>query len=128
MKTLLLQTRADNQGNQNEAVIKYVFLRMNFNLKNCWGQCYDGCSLMKGEKTRVAKQIKSEEPKALLTHFFKHSLNLAVGDAIKDSKVMKNSLGTTFEISKVIQKSLKRDGKLKDIKIAIEREEVSDVF
>ena len=31
-------------------------------------------------------------------------------------------------MTKVIQKLLKRDGKLKDIKIAIEQEEVRDVF
>ena len=89
------------------AVIKDVFLRMNFNLKNCWGQCYDGYSLIKGEKMGVAKQIKSGEPKVLLTHCFTHSLNLAIVNAIKASKVMKNSLETTLEITKLIQKSLK---------------------
>ena len=30
------------------AVIKDVILRNNLNLKNCRGQCYDGCSTMKG--------------------------------------------------------------------------------
>ena len=109
-------------------VIKDVILRMNFNLKNCRGQSYDGCSTMKGEKTRVSKQIKSEEPKPLLTHCFTHSLNLAVGYAIKARKVMKNSLETTFEITKLIKNLPKREGKLKDIKTAIEQEEVSDVF
>ena len=43
-------------------------------------------------KTDEEKEIKSEEPKALLTHWFTYSLNLAVGDAIKACKVMKNSL------------------------------------
>ena len=38
---------------------------------------------MKGEKTGVAEQIKLEEWKALLTHCFTHSLNLAVDDVIK---------------------------------------------
>ena len=41
---------------------------------------------------------------------------------------MKNSLETTFEIMKLIKKSPKQDGKLKDFKNAIEQEEVSDVF
>ena len=31
------------------AVIKDVILQMNFNLKNCRGQCYNGCSAMKEE-------------------------------------------------------------------------------
>ena len=43
-------------------------------------------------KTDGEKEIKSEEPKALLSHWFTYSLNLAVGDAIKACKVMKNSL------------------------------------
>ena len=104
-------------------VIKDVLLRMNISLKRCRGQCYDGCSTMKGEKKGVAKQIKDEEPKALLTHCFTHSLNLAVGDAIKASKIMKNALETTHEITKLIKKSPKRDSKLKDIKTAVETEE-----
>ena len=114
-------------ANINVAVIKDVILCMNFNLKNCQGQCYDGCSTMKGKKSGVAKQIKSEEPKALLAHCFTHSLNLTVGDAIKANKVMKNSLETIFEIMKLIKKSPKRDNKLKDIKIAI-MQEVCGVF
>ena len=73
------------------------------------------------------KQIKLEEPNTLLTHCFTHSLNLAVGKAIKVSKVMKNSLETTFEITKLTKKLPKRDGKVKDIKTAIEQEEVSDI-
>lgn len=41
---------------------------------------------------------------------------------------MKNSLETTFEITKLIKKWPKQDDKLKDIKIAIEQEQVSDVL
>ena len=47
---------------------------------------------MKREKTGVAKQIKREEPKVLLSHCFKNLLNLVDGDAIKASKVIKSSL------------------------------------
>ena len=100
---------------------------MNFNLKNCLADCYNGFSSMKGEKTGLAKQINLEELKALLTHWFTHSLNLAVGDAIKANRVVKNSFKTTFEI-KLIKKSPKRDGKLKDIKTVIEQEKVSDIY
>ena len=50
------------------AVVKDVILRMNLKLKKCRGQCYDGCPTMKGKKASLAKQIKSEETKALLTH------------------------------------------------------------
>ena len=57
-----------------------------------------------GREEWCGQQIKSLEPKALLTYCFTHSLNLAVGDAIKASKVMKNSLETTYEITKLIKK------------------------
>ena len=64
----------------------------------------------------------------MLTHCFTHLLNVAVGDAIKASKVMKNSLETTFEIKEHLKKSPKRDGKLKDFKTTVEQEKVSDLF
>ena len=45
------------------AVIKDVTLRMNSNLKNCRGQCYDSYSTMKmgvaKQKMSLAKQIRS---------------------------------------------------------------------
>ena len=63
--------------------------------------------MMKGEKIGVAKQIKSEEPKVLVTHCFPHSLKLAVGNAINASKLMQNSLETTLKIKKLMKKLLK---------------------
>ena len=55
----------------------------------------------------IAKQIKSEEPKVLVTHCFPHSLKLAVGNAINASKLMQNSLETTLKIKKLMKKLLK---------------------
>ena len=97
-------------------VIKDVLLRMNLAMTRIRGQCYDGCSTMAGEKSGVAKQIKEEESRALFTHCYTHSLNLAVGDAIKNSKLMKDALETTHEITKLIKKSPKRDAKLQSLK------------
>ena len=71
---------------------------------------------MAGEKSGVAKQIKEEESRALFTHCYTHSLNLAVGDAIKNSKLMKDTLETTHKITKLIKKSPKRDAKLQSLK------------
>ena len=76
----------------------------------------------KGRKVWCGKAEKSEELKALLTYCFTDLLNLAVGDAIKASKLMKNSLETMFKMTKLIKK--KRDGTLKDVKAAIKQEEV----
>ncbi|XP_057292603.1 zinc finger MYM-type protein 1-like [Hydractinia symbiolongicarpus] len=98
------------------AVIKDIWLSMNISLNKCRSQWYDGCSTMKGQKSGVAKQIKDIEEKALFTQCYTHSLNVAVGDAIKNSNVMKDALETTFEITKLIKKSPKRDAILDAIK------------
>lgn len=74
------------------AVIKDVILWINFNSRNYRGQCYDGCSTMKGEKIGVTKQIKSKESKALLTHCFTLLLNSAVDNNITVSKWFKTPL------------------------------------
>jgi len=60
---------------------------------------------MSGAKSGVAQQIK-EEPRALYTHCYSHSLNLAASDAIKASKSMSNALDTTYEIVKLRLNSL----------------------
>ena len=64
-------------------MIKDVLLRMNLAMNRKRGQCYDGCSTMAGEKSGAAKQIKEEERRALFTHCYTHSLNLAVGGSIQ---------------------------------------------
>ena len=71
---------------------------------------------------------KDDCGKANESHSFTDSLNLAFGDAIMTTKVMKNSLEITLEITKLIKKSQKRNGKLKDNKNAIHQQEVSEVF
>ena len=61
-----------------------------------------------GLKSEVAKQIQDIEPRAVLTHCYGHSLNLPCGDTIKTSKLLKDALDTTHEITKLIKKSRRR--------------------
>lgn len=82
---------------------------MNLNINRCRGQCYDGASAMAGSRNGVATQILSEEPRALFTHCYGHSLNLAVCDAIKECKIIKDAMDVTHEITKLINFSPKRD-------------------
>ena len=97
-------------------VIKDILSRINISLSKCHSQCYDRCSTTKGQKAGVAKQIKDIKEKALFTHCYTHVLHLAVGDAIKNSEIMKEGLETTHEIFKLIKKSPKRDAKFDAIK------------
>ena len=100
--------------------IEDCLLRMNLSLKNCRGQCYDGASNMSGAKNGVAKQIIDKEARGVYTHCYGHALNLAVGDTVKQSKVMRDALDTTYEMSKLVMFSPKRDSlfeKLKQIRL-----------
>ena len=98
------------------AAIHDVLLRMGLKLSKCRGQCYDGASNMAGSKTGVAARLQAEEPRALLTHCYGHVLNLAVGDAIKQSKICRDALDIAFEISRLIHFSPKRNAAFDRIK------------
>ncbi len=63
---------------------------------------------MSGKNAGVVAKVLKEEPKALYTRCYGHSPSLACGDAIKHSKIMKDSLDTTHEITKLIKKSPRR--------------------
>lgn len=72
---------------------------------------------MRVARNGVAKQLSDKESRAAYTHCYGHALNLAATDSIKNSKIMKDALDVTYEVSKFIKFSPKRDvtfEKLKD--------------
>ena len=98
-------------------IVKDILLRLNLSIENCRGQCYDGAANMRGCRTGVAKQIADMEPCAIFLHCYGHALNLACQDTIRNIKVMRDALDTTFELSKLLKYSSKRKSsylKLKD--------------
>ena len=90
-------------------VIKDTMLRLNLPTSKLRGQCYDGCSTMSGIRSGLAKRVQDEESRAVYTHCYSHSLNLAASDSIRKLKFMKSSLETTHEITKLIKLSPRRD-------------------
>ena len=78
-------------------IIEDTLLHLNLKLEMCHGQCYDGASVMSGVKNGIAKRISDKEPRVVFTHCYGHALNLAVGDTVKSSKIMKSSLETVHE-------------------------------
>ena len=98
------------------SVIKDTLTRLNLSFRNIRGQCYDGCSTMTGSKSGVAKRVLDEESRAVFTHCYCHSLNLAANDFVKNSKVMKSSLEVTHEITKLIKLSPRRDNIFRELK------------
>eukprot|EP00731_Ephydatia_muelleri_P008502 Em0004g840a len=74
-----------------------------------WGQCYDGAANMAGHRNGVAAQILAEESRATYTHCYGHALNLAASDMVKKNKILRDTLDTVFEISKLVKFSPKRE-------------------
>lgn len=58
---------------------------------------------MAGAKKGVVKVLCEEEPRALFTHCHGHALNLAIGDCVKQCKVMKSALEIVYKISKLFK-------------------------
>ena len=98
------------------AAITDVLLRLNLAISKVRGQCYDGAATMSGTKSGVATRLYAAEPRAIFTHCYGHSLNLACGDTIKRWKLMQDALDTTHEITKLIKKSPARDAIFKRLK------------
>ena len=63
---------------------------------------------MAGSRSGVSTAILKEESKAVFTHCYGHSLQLAVCDTIKNIPNLNDALATVFEISKLIKFSPKR--------------------
>ena len=64
---------------------------------------------MSGSKSGVAKRIMDNEHKAVYTHCYGHSLDLAISDTVKKCDCINNALSITHEISKLIKKSPQRE-------------------
>ena len=100
------------------AVIKDTLTRLNVPISKLHGQCYDGASNMRGARSGVATQIQDVEPRAVYTHCYGHSINLAVSDAVRETKTMRDALDVTHEITKLIKFSPRREALLRQIKQA----------
>ncbi len=97
-------------------VIHDALTRMNIGFNIIRGQCYNGASSMSGRRSGVATRILQEELRALYTHCYGHSLNLACSNSVKECKVMRDSLDVVQEITKLVKKSPRRDSTLQAIK------------
>lgn len=90
---------ASIDANALVALVKDILIRFNIDMKSCRGQCYDGATSMAGVYAGVVKQILAVEPRALYTHCYGHSLNLACRDTIQEIKVLRKAIDMKFELS-----------------------------
>ena len=113
---------ASIDANTLVSAVKDTLLRIGLQLSACRGQCYAGASNMSGSRNGVATQISKEEKRAVYVHCYGHALNLAIGDALKQTKVCCDALETAFEVSKLIKFSPKRNAVFERIKSEIEED------
>ena len=98
------------------SIVENIFTMYNLEFQNMRGQAYDGASNMKGHKSGVKTQILAKNERALFVHCYAHSLNLAVGDTLKQISCLKDGLCMCNEIINLIKKSPKREAILRVIK------------
>ena len=63
------------------------------------------------------------EKRAPYTHCHTHFLNLAIGDTMKNSNLLKHTTDCTFDLIKLVKKSPKLDAKFKKINHSLADEE-----
>ena len=95
------------------STVQDILLRLNLRIDNRHSQCYDGANSMSGSKFDISTKLLDLETHELYTHCYGHALNLATQDALKGIKVMQN----TYEITKLIKKSPKRDSIFKSTRM-----------
>ena len=98
------------------AAITDMLLRMNLSVSKVRGHCYDGTATMSAVKSGVVGRLCAAESRAVYTHCYGHSLNLAFSDIIKRCKIMQNALDTTHEITKLIMKLPTPEAVFKELK------------
>ena len=60
--------------------------------------------------------MQDNKPKAIYTHCYGHTLNLAACDVVKANKLLSDALDVTYEITKLVKFSTKRESMFKRIK------------
>jgi len=64
---------------------------------------------MKGPRNSAVKQLLDDEPRAVSTHCYGPSLNLAISDTVKGCKIIKDCLDLIFELSIKISEVLSKE-------------------
>ena len=71
----------------NDKIINLITQKLQPDLQDCRGQCYDGAGNMAGKVPRVSSRVLSVNPLALYTHCSSHRLNLCVASSCQIQSV-----------------------------------------
>ena len=89
-------------------LVKNELSRLELNLDNIVGQCFDGAANMSGVKRGLATRMKECSPKSIYVHCYGHLLNLAIQETMSDVEPLRNALGVIQSIYNFIESSPKR--------------------
>ncbi|XP_046571823.1 zinc finger MYM-type protein 1-like [Haliotis rubra] len=108
-------------------VLKDTLIRCDLPLSNCRGQGYDGASNFQDHVNGVAVQLQGEEPRAVHVHCLAHCINLALQEATRACKPLRDALDITIEVNKLIKYSPKREHLFKNLPKALSIEKRLDM-
>ena len=100
MKNLLDYDLDSTTAENLTRVLQDILLWLSLPISSCRGQCYDGAGSL---ATGVATTIQQQEPRALYTHCYGHALNLAVQDSVKNHAILRDTLDSVEEMTKLIK-------------------------
>ncbi|XP_043227758.1 zinc finger MYM-type protein 1-like [Amphibalanus amphitrite] len=105
----------DTSGEALANHIKDALIRMQLPLQNCRGQAYDGAANMRGRIKGVSTRLQKECPSALYVHCLAHCTNLALQEASRKCKIIRNALDITNQITIFVRNSPKAAGMLREL-------------
>ena len=105
----------DTSGEALANRIKDALIRMQLPLQNCRGQAYDGAANMRGRIKGVSTRLQKECPSALYVHCLAHCTNLALQEASRKCKIIRNALDITNQITIFVRNSPKAAGMLREL-------------
>ena len=83
--------------------IHEVLTRLNRCVAKLRGQCYNAAATMSGTRAGVATLVLEKEPRAVFTHCYGHSLNLACCNTVQHCRLMRDMLDIVYEVTKLIK-------------------------
>ncbi|CAF3939864.1 unnamed protein product [Rotaria sordida] len=90
-----------------DLLIKWL-KKLNLNLQNLVGQCYDGASNMRGEYQGVAARLSQIAPLGIYIHCNGHVLNLCLIDVSARVPSVRDTFGVFSSLYKLVEGSVKR--------------------
>lgn len=96
-------------------LVKEVSNKLQLELENIVGECFDGASNMSGVNKGLSARMKERSSLAIFVHCYGHLLNLALQDTMTTVEPLQNTLGTIQSLYNFLEASPKRRALFGDI-------------